>query len=57
MLYLKRMKKYADLQHEIMQTGPYAFLFQKYNVVAISPVIKKWSWNNMSDIFYNLIEK
>ncbi|WP_425351720.1 ABC transporter substrate-binding protein [Bartonella bacilliformis] len=53
----KRMKKYADLQHEIMQTGPYAFLFQKYNVVAISPVIKKWSWNNMSDIFYNLIEK
>ncbi|MDD9330181.1 MAG: ABC transporter substrate-binding protein, partial [Bartonella sp.] len=53
----KRAQRYVDLQNEFMQKGPYAFLYQKYNVVAISPVIKKWSWNNAPRIFYHTIEK
>ncbi|AQX18774.1 peptide/nickel transport system substrate-binding protein [Bartonella sp. A1379B] len=53
----KRARRYVDLQNEFMQKGPYAFLYQKYNVVAISPVIKKWSWNSASRIFYHTIEK
>ncbi|AQX21777.1 peptide/nickel transport system substrate-binding protein [Bartonella sp. CDC_skunk] len=53
----KRAQRYVDLQNEFMQKGPYAFLYQKYNVVAISPVIKKWSWNSAPRIFYHTIEK
>ncbi|WP_017196595.1 ABC transporter substrate-binding protein [Bartonella birtlesii] len=53
----KRAQMYADLQRELMQKGPYAFIFQKYNVVAITPDVKKWVWNNASRIFYNAIEK
>ncbi|WP_336288051.1 ABC transporter substrate-binding protein [Bartonella sp. CB60] len=53
----KRAEIYADLQRELMQKGPYAFIFQKYSVVAMSPVIKKWVWNNAPRIFYSAIEK
>ncbi|MFT4347433.1 ABC transporter substrate-binding protein [Bartonella ancashensis] len=53
----KRVQKYVDLQHEFMEKGPYVFIFQKYNIVATAPSIKKWFWNDMSRIYYNLIEK
>ncbi|WP_208441140.1 ABC transporter substrate-binding protein [Bartonella raoultii] len=53
----KRAQIYADLQRELMQKGPYAFIFQKYSVVAMTPRIKKWVWNSMPRIFYNAIEK
>ncbi|MCZ2204132.1 ABC transporter substrate-binding protein [Bartonella sp. A05] len=53
----KRMKIYAHLQRELMQKGPYAFVFQPYNVVAVSASIKKWVWNSASRIFYSSIEK
>ncbi|WP_455476414.1 ABC transporter substrate-binding protein [Bartonella sp. B17] len=53
----KRAEIYADLQRKLMQTGPYAFIFQKYSVVAMSPVVKKWVWNNAPHIFYSAIEK
>ncbi|MCL6229298.1 ABC transporter substrate-binding protein [Bartonella bilalgolemii] len=53
----KRIQRYVDLQNEFMQKGPYAFLYQKYNVVAISPVIKKWVWNGAPRVFYHAIEK
>ncbi|WP_455480446.1 ABC transporter substrate-binding protein [Bartonella sp. B12(2025)] len=53
----KRAQIYADLQRELMQTGPYAFIFQKYSIVAMSPVVKKWVWNNAPRIFYSAIEK
>ncbi|WP_273760516.1 ABC transporter substrate-binding protein [Bartonella sp. ML70XJBT.G] len=53
----KRAQIYADLQRELMQKGPYAFIFQKYNVVAMTPHIKQWVWNSTPRIFYNAIEK
>ncbi|WP_208431491.1 ABC transporter substrate-binding protein [Bartonella doshiae] len=53
----KRAQMYADLQRELMQKGPYAFIFQKYSVVALTPDIKKWVWNSSPRIFYKAIEK
>ncbi|WP_273760520.1 ABC transporter substrate-binding protein [Bartonella sp. ML70XJBT.G] len=53
----KRAQIYADLQRELMQKGPYAFIFQKYSVVAMTPRIKKWVWNSAPRIFYSAIEK
>ncbi|WP_208433375.1 ABC transporter substrate-binding protein [Bartonella taylorii] len=53
----KRVEIYADLQRELMQKGPYAFIFQKYSVVAMTPDIKKWVWNSAPRIFYSAIEK
>ncbi|WP_273756785.1 ABC transporter substrate-binding protein [Bartonella sp. MM73XJBT] len=53
----KRAQIYADLQRELMQKGPYAFIFQRYSVVAMTPSIKKWVWNSAPRIFYSAIEK
>ncbi|AGF74788.1 ABC transporter, periplasmic oligopeptide-binding protein [Bartonella australis AUST/NH1] len=53
----KRMQKYADLQRELMQKGPYAFIFQRYDVAAVSPTVKKWPWNSIGRVFYSSIEK
>ncbi|MCZ2159266.1 ABC transporter substrate-binding protein [Bartonella sp. 220] len=53
----KRAQIYADLQRELMQKGPYAFIFQKYAVIAMTPDIKKWVWNSAPRIFYSAIEK
>ncbi|WP_375700957.1 ABC transporter substrate-binding protein [Bartonella sp. AA23NXGY] len=53
----KRAQLYADLQRELMQKGPYAFIFQQYSVVAMTPDIKKWVWNSAPRIFYSKIEK
>ncbi|SQF96281.1 ABC transporter substrate-binding protein [Bartonella quintana] len=53
----KRAQIYADLQRGLMQKGPYAFIFQKYGFVAMTPDVKKWVWNNAPRIFYSAIEK
>ncbi|WP_375656975.1 ABC transporter substrate-binding protein [Bartonella sp. CM120XJJH] len=53
----KRAQIYADLQRELMQKGPYAFIYQKYTVIAMTPDIKKWVWNSAPHIFYSKIEK
>ncbi|WP_039759620.1 ABC transporter substrate-binding protein [Bartonella queenslandensis] len=53
----KRAQLYVNLQRELMQKGPYAFIYQQYSVVAMTPDVKKWVWNSMPQIFYNKIEK
>ncbi len=53
----KRAQMYADLQREFMQKGPYAFIYQTYNIVAMTPDVKKWVWNSAPHIFYSAIEK
>ncbi|WP_208441494.1 ABC transporter substrate-binding protein [Bartonella raoultii] len=53
----KRAQLYADLQRELMQKGPYAFIFQKYNVIAMTPDVKKWVWSSAPRVFYSEIEK
>ncbi|QEE12616.1 ABC transporter substrate-binding protein [Bartonella krasnovii] len=53
----KRAQLYADLQRELMQKGPYAFIYQKYSVIAMTSDVKKWVWNSAPRIFYSAIEK
>ncbi|MBX4335136.1 ABC transporter substrate-binding protein [Bartonella raoultii] len=53
----KRAKIYADLQREFMQKGPYAFIYQTYNIIAMTPDVKKWVWNSAPRYFYSEIEK
>lgn len=53
----KRAQIYADLQRELMQKGPYAFIYQKYNVIAMTSNVKKWVWNSAPQVFYSQIEK
>ncbi|WP_375703727.1 ABC transporter substrate-binding protein [Bartonella sp. AD13SXNS] len=53
----KRAQLYADLQRELMQKGPYAFIYQKYGIIAMTPDVKKWVWNSAPQIFYSKIEK
>ncbi|EJF77493.1 hypothetical protein MCO_01224 [Bartonella sp. DB5-6] len=53
----RRAQMYADLQREFMQKGPYAFIYQTYNIVAMTPDVKKWVWNSAPHIFYSAIEK
>ncbi|WP_375647488.1 MULTISPECIES: ABC transporter substrate-binding protein [unclassified Bartonella] len=53
----KRVQMYADLQREFMQKGPYAFIYQTYVSVAMTPDVKKWVWNSAPRIFYSAIEK
>ncbi|EJF74855.1 hypothetical protein ME7_01226 [Bartonella birtlesii LL-WM9] len=53
----KRAQMYADLQRDFMQKGPYAFIYQTYSIIAMTPDVKKWVWNSAPRIFYNAIEK
>ncbi|MCZ2159267.1 ABC transporter substrate-binding protein, partial [Bartonella sp. 220] len=53
----RRAQLYADLQREVMQKGPYAFIYQTYVSVAMTPAVKKWVWNGAPRIFYSAIEK
>ncbi|CAF28005.1 ABC transporter substrate-binding protein [Bartonella henselae] len=53
----KRAQIYADLQREFMQKGPYAFIYQTYNIIAMTTDVKKWVWNSAPRIFYSAIEK
>ncbi|ACS51231.1 ABC transporter substrate-binding protein [Bartonella grahamii] len=53
----KRAQMYADLQREFMQKGPYAFIYQTYHTIAMTPDVKKWVWNSAPRIFYSAIEK
>ncbi|MBB5073266.1 peptide/nickel transport system substrate-binding protein [Bartonella callosciuri] len=53
----KRAQMYADLQREFMQKGPYAFIYQTYHTIAMTPDVKKWVWNSAPRIFYSVIEK
>ncbi len=53
----KRAQMYADLQRDFMQKGPYAFIYQTYVSVAMTPDVKKWVWNSAPRIFYSAIEK
>ncbi|WP_254474679.1 ABC transporter substrate-binding protein [Bartonella sp. B1098] len=53
----KRAQIYADLQRKFMQKGPFAFIYQTYSIIAMTPDVKKWVWNSAPRIFYNAIEK
>jgi peptide/nickel transport system substrate-binding protein len=52
----KRIALYADLQHEVMQKGPMAIMFQMYNTAGISPTVKNWTWNGFR-VWYGAASK
>ncbi|UXM96600.1 ABC transporter substrate-binding protein (plasmid) [Bartonella sp. HY329] len=52
----KREQRYFDLQKEMFEKGPQAYIFQLYNVAGLRPEIKKWVWNGYR-AFYDLAEK
>ena len=52
----KRKQMYFDLQQEIMQKGPSAFIFQQYGVAGANKAISNWSWNAFR-AYYSLAAK
>ncbi len=43
----KRNALYADLQKEVMQKGPFAIMFQMYNIAAVRSDVKNWTWKRL----------
>jgi len=52
----KRKQMYIDLQKEMMEKGPHAFIFQIYNVAGVNKAMKNWSWNGFR-VYYDLAAK
>ncbi|OWJ66626.1 peptide ABC transporter substrate-binding protein [Inquilinus limosus] len=52
----KRNAMYRDLQLQIMQQGPMAFMFQMYNPAAIRKSLKNWTWNGFRT-YYESVSK
>ncbi|MEF2072592.1 ABC transporter substrate-binding protein [Consotaella aegiceratis] len=52
----KRKQLYHDLQKEMMQSGPNAYMFQTYDVAGVSNDLKDWTWNGFR-VFYDLASK
>lgn len=52
----KRNQMYFDLQKEMMEKGPQAYMFQLYNVAGVSKAMKNWSWNGFR-VYYDTAAK
>lgn len=52
----KRIKLYQDLQREMMQRGPQAFMFQIYNVAGVRKSVRDWTWNGFR-VYYEKASK
>ncbi len=52
----KRNALYRDLQLQMMQEGPFAFMFQTYNVAGIRKTLKNWRWNGFRT-YYETVAK
>jgi len=52
----ERSRKYQELQYQMMERGPQAYIFQAYNLVALVPQVKNWTANGFR-VYYNLVEK
>jgi peptide/nickel transport system substrate-binding protein len=47
----KRDALYAELQKEVMATGPMAIMFQMYNTAAVRNDLKNWTWNGFQTYY------
>jgi peptide/nickel transport system substrate-binding protein len=47
----KRDALYADLQKQVMATGPMAIMFQMYNTAAVRNELKNWTWNGFQTYY------
>lgn len=52
----KRKQMYIDLQKEMMEKGPQAYMFQLYYVAGLSKSLKNWDWNGFR-VYYDKAEK
>jgi peptide/nickel transport system substrate-binding protein len=52
----KRNALYRDLQLKMMQEGPFAIMFQTYNVAGIRKTLKNWRWNGFRT-YYETVAK
>lgn len=52
----RRDQMYAELQRDVMEVGPMAFMFQMYNVAGVRNEIQNWSWNGFRT-YYALASK
>lgn len=51
-----RNQMYADLQRDMMEIGPVAFMFQMYNIAGVSDAVQDWTWHGLRT-YYNLASK
>jgi len=52
----ERSRKYQNLQHQMMERGPQAYIFQVYNLAALAPKLKNWTANGFR-VYYSDVEK
>jgi peptide/nickel transport system substrate-binding protein len=52
----KRVNLYHELQREMLEKGPHAFMFQMYNVAGVRKSLKGWTWNGFRT-YYDLASK
>lgn len=52
----KRAQDYYDLQKEIMENGPMAYIMQLNNNAGISKTVHDWTWNSLR-VYYNAASK
>ena len=52
----RRENIYKDLQRQMLEKGPVAYMFQMYNTAGIRKDVKDWTWNGFRT-YYDVIEK
>jgi len=52
----ERERKYQDLQRQMMESGPQAYIFQAYNLATLSHAVKDWTANGFR-VYYSMVEK
>ncbi|MFD1881548.1 ABC transporter substrate-binding protein [Paracoccus pacificus] len=52
----KREQMYFDLQRDIMEQGPVAYIMQTMNVAAKRDTLKNWTWNGFR-VYYGMASK
>jgi len=52
----ERERKYQDLQRQMMESGPQAYIFQAYNLATLSHAVKNWTANGFR-VYYSMVEK
>ncbi|UXM96664.1 ABC transporter substrate-binding protein (plasmid) [Bartonella sp. HY329] len=52
----KRQQLYFELQRDMFENGPIAYIFQSYYVAGLNKKLHNWTWNGFR-VYYNLAQK
>ena len=52
----KREAMYQELQRQMLEKGPVAYMFQMYNTAGIRKEVQNWTWNGFRT-YYDVVEK